>query len=50
MEHVLGKNPEPLGYGWLNGIEGARNARKSGEDIHNHWHVRKIRDAYGKAK
>jgi len=50
MEHVLGKNPEHLGYGWLNGAQGTLNAIKQKKDIKNHWHVKKIRDAYGKVK
>jgi hypothetical protein len=50
MEHVLGKNPEHLGYGWLNGAQGTLNAIKQKKDIKNHWHVRKIRDAYSKGK
>jgi hypothetical protein len=50
MEHVLGKNPEHLGYGWLNGISGTLKAKKNNQDIKNHWHVRKIRDAYSKGK
>jgi 8-oxo-dGTP pyrophosphatase MutT (NUDIX family) len=50
MEHVLGKNPEHLGFGWLNGISGTLKARKNNQDIKNHWHVKKIRDAYNKGK
>lgn len=50
MEHVLGNNPEHLGYGWLNGAQGTLNAIRQKKDIKNHWHVRKIRDAYSKGK
>jgi hypothetical protein len=50
MEHVLGDSPEHLGYGWLNGAEGALKAKKSGMDIKNHWHAKKIRSAYDKEK
>ncbi len=50
MEHVLGQNPDDLAYGWLNGSQGTLNARKNKENIKGHWHVQKVRDAYGKEK
>lgn len=48
LEHHFGKNPEKIGYAWLNGITGTYKANKENEDIKNHWHVTKIRNAYGK--
>lgn len=50
MEHKLGQNPDLLSYGWLNGTQGALNAKNKKQDISKHWHVSKVRDAYGKEK
>lgn len=50
MEHVLGQNPSHLGYGWLNGINGTLKARKNGENLTNHWHAKKVSEAYNKEK
>lgn len=48
LEKHFGKDPDTLGYAWLEGIHGTHNAKDKGVDIKNHWHVRKIREAYGK--
>lgn len=52
MEHVVGPNPTPehLGYGWLEGATGLVKAKKSGTNIKDHWHAKKIRAAYDKVK
>lgn len=50
MEHVLGQSPDHLGYGWLEGTQHALRDKNAGKDISQHWHVKKIRDAYGKGK
>lgn len=50
LEHHFGKNPEKIGYAWLNGIRGTYKASKEKQNIHDHWHVKKIRDAYSKGK
>lgn len=50
LEKHFGKDPDMLGYAWLEGIHGAHKAKDKGIDIKNHWHVKKIRDAYGKGQ
>lgn len=50
LEHVLGHNPDDLSYAWLNGAQGTLSAKKNKQDIKNHWHVSKVRDAYNKGK
>jgi len=50
IEHRLGKDPEQAGYAWFNGISGALKAKKNKQDIKNHFHVKKIREAYDKEK
>ena len=50
LEHHFGQNPETIGYSWLNGVSGTYKAQKQKIDIKNHWHARKIRDAYDKEK
>ena len=50
LEHKVGKSPDHLAYGWLNGTAGAMKAQKEHKDISNHWHVQKVRDAYKKVK
>jgi hypothetical protein len=50
LEHHFGKDPATLGYAWLNGVSGTYKAKKENKDINNHWHARKIRDAYSKVK
>lgn len=50
LEHHFGKDPAKLGYSWLNGIQGTYKATKENKDIKNHWHVVKIKDAYGREK
>ena len=47
LREQLGTNkPEAIGYGWLQGITGAKKAIKSGKDIDKHWHVKKIKNAF----
>lgn len=48
LEHHFGQDPAKIGYAWLNGITGTNQALKQKADINNHWHVKKINDAYGK--
>lgn len=50
LEHHFGQDPEAIGYSWLNGVSGTYKAKKQNVDIKNHWHVKKIRDAYDKEK
>jgi hypothetical protein len=50
MEHVLGRDPSRLGFGWLNGAQGTLNAIRSGQDIKGHWHAQKVKEAYDKGK
>jgi 2'-5' RNA ligase len=50
LEHHFGQNPGKIGYSWLNGISGTNKAIKNKQDIDNHWHVKKIKDAYAKEK
>lgn len=47
LRQQLGTNdPEAIGYGWLQGITGAKKDLNEGKDIGEHWHVKKIRNAY----
>jgi hypothetical protein len=39
-------DPGKMGYAWLNGITGGLRAAKQGFDFDNHWHVKKIKNAY----
>lgn len=48
LEHHFGQNPAEIGHAWLQGITGTHKAKKENADIHNHWHVKKIKDAYSK--
>lgn len=50
LEKHFGQDPDTIGYAWLEGIRGAHNAKNKGVDIKSHWHVKKIRDAYGKGR
>lgn len=50
LEHHFGQNPSKIGYAWLNGIRGTYQAHKQNQDIENHWHVKKIKAAYGQEK
>lgn len=50
LEHHFGANPKDIAYSWLNGINGTYKAKKNKEDIGNHWHVKKVNEAYGKGK
>lgn len=46
LEHHFGQDPEKIGYSWLNGIRGGYQAEKKKLDVKNHWHVKKIKQAY----
>lgn len=50
LEHHFGQNPSKIGYAWLEGIRGTYDAEKQKKDIQNHWHVKKVNDAYWKGK
>lgn len=52
LEHHFGTDHEKIGYAWLNGIQGAYKASKSKNPhkISDHWHVQKIRQAFGEEK
>jgi hypothetical protein len=50
LEHHFGHDPETIGYGWLNGVSGTYKAKRQNIDIKNHWHAKKIKDAYDKEK
>lgn len=38
-------DPGKIGYGWFQGITGAKKDIKTGKDIEKHFHVKKIRKA-----
>lgn len=50
LRQHFGDNPEHIGYGWLNGITGTKNALKAGKNIGQHWHAKKVSDAFGPSK
>lgn len=50
LEHHFGGNPSDIGYSWLNGITGTYKAKKSGKNVSEHWHAKKVKDAYLKGK
>jgi hypothetical protein len=50
IEHRLGKDHKKAGYAWFNGIQGTLNALKNKQDINNHFHVKKIDNAWNKGK
>lgn len=50
LEHHFGPSPEKIGYAWLNGITGTNKAAKENQNIGEHWHVKKIKEQYGKGK
>lgn len=50
MEHVLGNNPSLLGFSWLNGTTGGLEAKHGKVDYKNHWHAKRVKAAYDKAK
>jgi GNAT superfamily N-acetyltransferase len=43
----FGDDPRKIGYAWLNGITGTKQALRSGKDLSGHWHVKKVMDALG---
>lgn len=50
LEHHFGPRPDRIGHAWFNGISGTNKALKDHKDIGNHFHVKKIREAYSKEK
>lgn len=46
LEHHFGRDPAAIGYAWLNGVKGTYQAKKQKKDIQDHWHVKKIKQAY----
>jgi len=50
LEHHFGQDPAKIAYAWLNGISGTNKALKNHEDINNHWHVKKVNNAYNSFK
>lgn len=50
LEHHFGPHPRKIGYAWLEGVRGTYKAIKENKDINDHWHVKKIKDAYDKEK
>lgn len=44
----LGHDPSKIGFAWLNGKTGAMRAIKSGQNIDEHWHVKKVKKAFDK--
>lgn len=50
LEHHFGQDPAKLGYAWLEGIRGTYKADKDKKNIKDHWHAKKIVEAYGKEK
>jgi hypothetical protein len=50
LEHHFGQSQSKIGYAWLEGIRGTYKAQKANKDIENHWHVKRIKEAYSKEK
>jgi hypothetical protein len=50
LEQHFGRNPDQLGFAWLNGIKGTHQAKKDNVDIKSHWHAKKVKDAYEREK
>lgn len=50
LEHHFGPHPSQIGFAWLEGIRGTYKAKKAHQDIESHWHVKKIKNAYGQGK
>ena len=50
LEHHFGNDPSKIAFGWLNGITGTNKALKNHQDINNHWHVKKVNNAYNSMK
>lgn len=48
LEHHFGHDPAKIGYAWLEGITGTNKAIKEKKNIGEHWHVKKIKEHYGK--
>ena len=47
---IFGSDPAKLGFAWLNGRQGTKDAINAGKDIENHWHVLRILRALKKQK
>lgn len=50
LEHHFGQNTSKIGYAWLEGIRGTYKADRNKTNIEDHWHVKRIKDAYSKEK
>jgi hypothetical protein len=50
LEHHFGPRTDRIGHAWFNGISGTNKAMKEHKDIGNHFHVKKIQEAYSKEK
>lgn len=50
LEHHFGPKPDVLGYAWLQGIRGTNKALNAKQNVGEHWHVKKIKEAYGRSK
>jgi hypothetical protein len=50
LEHHFGQDPAKLGYAWLSGISGTYKANKENKNLNDHWHVKKIKNAYSGGK
>lgn len=48
LTKIFGNNPAAIGMAWLRGIEGTKRAIKGGENIKDHWHVKKILKQFNK--
>lgn len=46
----FGHDPAKIAYSWLNGVTGTHRAIRRGMDINNHWHAKKVVNAYNKRK
>lgn len=46
LRSKFGDDPAKIGYAWLNGVTGTNKAIKNGTPIKEHWHVKKILNAF----
>lgn len=46
LKRHFGHDLSKIGFAWLNGISGTMRAEQKGFDFDNHWHVKKVRQAY----
>lgn len=45
IEHHFGKDPVAVSHAWVEGIAATRKAKKSEENIQEHWNVEKVKNA-----